>query len=110
MVQSMIDSFNATRTWVRDDGQHFQVAGAGPAGLYDSVGGLGDTIVYHTHGLRQYFGTCKLHRDPDCPPLKHWRPGWGSKTIIVEFFGSGDEVPERSRCRRCWKSTEEGQR
>lgn len=84
----------------------------------------GAVLFYHTHGHRQYFGTCKLHKDPNCPHLIHWRPGhvargsWPKnisaeekkkyqlgKTLMREWDKSEDDVSVSQRCKTCWPST-----
>lgn len=81
----------------------------------------GAVIYYHTHGRRQYFGTCKLHKDPNCPHLVHWQPGhiargsWPKnitaeqkkgfqlgKTLMREWSDSEAEVATSMRCKTCW--------
>jgi len=82
----------------------------------------GAVIFYHTHGVRQYFGTCKLHKDPECRHLVHWEPGhvgqgsWPKnitpeqkkkyqlgKTLMREWAEREIDVPVGQRCRTCWK-------
>lgn len=81
----------------------------------------GAIIFYHTHGFRQYFGTCKLHKDPNCPHLVHWNPGhvmrgrWPKnisaeekkkfqfgKTLMREWTEKLADVPPAQRCKTCW--------
>jgi hypothetical protein len=62
-----------------------------------------DVPVYHTHGLRQYLGKCKVHKSLDCPHLKNWKPGKGlGKTIMREWEKKYDEVPKSWRCQTCF--------
>ncbi len=82
----------------------------------------GAVVYYHTHGKRQYFGTCKLHLDPNCPHLLNWRPGyigrgaWPeniteaqkkkfqlAKTLMREWTERESDISESQRCRTCWK-------
>lgn len=70
----------------------------------------GQVPVYHTHGLRQHLGTCKLHKRSDCPHLRHWRPGSRAggkiqlgKILIREWFGTYEDVPKFARCRTCFR-------
>lgn len=68
--------------------------------------------VYHTHGLRQYLGTCKYHIRLDCPVLVHWRPGkllgvgQLGKTVMREWVASYGEIAPYAQCRRCWDAKE----
>lgn len=81
----------------------------------------GAVVYYHTHGKRQYFGTCKLHKDPNCVHLLRWEPGYVArgawpknitaeekkkyqlgKTLMREWADSEDEVQESLRCKTCW--------
>ncbi len=67
----------------------------------------GQVPVYHSHGLRQYHGTCKIHRSLDCQYLVHWKPGFGlSKTIMREWNDTYSQVPVDARCHRCFHSHE----
>ena len=62
-----------------------------------------DVPVYHTHGMRQYLGTCKYHASPDCRHLQHWTPGRRlGKTIMREWCERLDTIPGRQRCKTCW--------
>lgn len=68
----------------------------------------GQVPVYHTHGLRQWMGTCKIHMRPDCPHLAHWKPETHrgerlAKTVIREWEDSYENVSPRNRCRTCFK-------
>lgn len=82
----------------------------------------GAFFVYHTHGARQYYGTCKYHLNPNCSVLLNWEPGYvgrGSwpanptpaqlkkfqlaKTLMRECEEKESDIPERMRCKRCWK-------
>lgn len=86
----------------------------------------GAVVYYHTHGLRQYFGTCKLHKDPTCPHLLRWEPGhvargaWPKnitakekkkyqlgKTLMREWSSSEAEIMTSMRCKTCWLSSQE---
>jgi hypothetical protein len=59
--------------------------------------------VYHTHGLRQYLGTCKMHARLDCRHLRDWKPPKKlAKTIMREWEPFLNAVPEYMRCRTCW--------
>lgn len=59
--------------------------------------------VYHTHGYRQYVGTCKVHADVDCRHLRAWKPAPQlAKTIMREWEESLDAVPASWRCKTCW--------
>ena len=65
--------------------------------------------VYHTHGLRQYYGTCRFHKRPDCTHLRNWKPGWrcGGKVqlkrvIMREWVKAYGDIPESMRCRTCY--------
>jgi len=59
--------------------------------------------VYHTHGYRQYVGTCKVHADVDCRHLRAWKPAPQlAKTIMREWEESLDAVPVSWRCKTCW--------
>jgi hypothetical protein len=89
----------------RDGGEPlpFQDAGV-PADLAPP----GAVFVYHIHGRRQWYGTCKLHLWPDCPALLRWRPETHrghrlAKVLMREWFGRIEDVPVRDRCRICWK-------
>lgn len=81
----------------------------------------GAVVYYHTHGYRQYFGTCKLHLDSKCPHLLRWEPGhvgrgsWPKnitaaqkkkyqlgKTLMREWSDSESEVDVSMRCKTCW--------
>ena len=63
----------------------------------------GQIPVYHTHGLRQWYGTCKIHKDLNCPHLVHWRQGRGlGKTIMREWWNSYDDIYVGFRCKTCW--------
>lgn len=83
----------------------------------------GAVVFYHTHGYRQYFGTCKLHKDPNCQHLIHWQPGhvargaWPKnitaeekkkyqlgKTLMREWDKSEADVAIPQRCKTCWPS------
>lgn len=83
----------------------------------------GAIVYYHTHGRRQYYGSCKLHKDPYCPHLLHWEPGyigrgaWPKnatteqkkkfqlgKTLMREWAEREKDVPVGQRCRTCWLS------
>lgn len=75
-----------------------------------------DVVVYHTHGLRQYMGTCKLHATPECPHLRHWSPGgtgpggtgpggkWLklAKVVMMNNYRAG-QVRDSEKCKTCWK-------
>lgn len=62
--------------------------------------------VYHTHGLRQYIGTCKYHLDLYCPHLVHWVPGRGlGKTVMREWEYIGTKPNQRVLCKTCWGVT-----
>jgi len=72
----------------------------------------GQVAVYHTHGDRQYYGTCKYHKRPDCYILVQWKPGrilngrgQLGKCIMREYVFEKD-LPKSSRCKRCWKESE----
>jgi hypothetical protein len=63
--------------------------------------------VYYVHGLRQWYGTCKLHARLDCPHLVHWTPGIRmghrmGKTLMRDWHPGLDSVPERQQCKTCW--------
>ena len=63
----------------------------------------GDVPVYHTHGLRQYLGRCKIHKRLDCPHLLRWTPGKGlGKTVMREHESNYNQVPQSWRCRTCF--------
>lgn len=81
----------------------------------------GAVVYYHTHGRRQYYGSCKLHKDPKCPHLLRWEPGhvgrgaWPKnitpaqkkkfqlgKTLMREWDKSESDVAISQRCRTCW--------
>lgn len=81
----------------------------------------GSVVYYHTHGRRQYYGSCKLHRDPNCRHLLKWEPGFVArgtwpknisfsekkkyqlaKTLMREFANSEADVEQRLRCKQCW--------
>ncbi len=61
----------------------------------------GQAVVYHTHGIRQGMGTCKLHRYPECVHIKYWRPGAGMAKVVmremVDINASADQF-----CKTCW--------
>lgn len=60
------------------------------------------TVAFHTHGVRQYRGTCKEHHDPRCPALAYRRqPHRMSVTLMVEQDDLATQYP-RWQCRRCW--------
>jgi hypothetical protein len=68
----------------------------------------GNVPVYHIHGLRQFMGTCRLHMRPDCRHLTHWTPERHrgeplAKEIMCDWRERYEDVPERSRCRTCFK-------
>lgn len=84
----------------------------------------GAIVFYHTHGRRQWFGTCKLHKDPYCRHLVRWKPGhvgrgiWPknitpekkkefqlAKTLMREWDKSEADVSPSQRCKTCWPST-----
>lgn len=72
----------------------------------------GQMPLYHIHGRSQYYGTCKLHRDPACPHLQHWRPEKHrghrlAKALMREWVDSYETVPIATRCRTCWPETDE---
>lgn len=87
----------------------------------------GGIFVYHTHGRRQYYGTCKYHRDPNCSVLLNWEPGylrlrsaWRedmsdeekkrfqlAKTVMREWWDKESDIKEQNRCKRCWKKKSE---
>lgn len=86
----------------------------------------GAVVYYHTHGRRQYFGTCKLHRDPNCRYLVHWEPGYVArgtwrknitekekkkfqlgKILMREWAEKEEDVSEAQRCRACWRESGE---
>lgn len=80
-------------------------------GFYEGIqdcSAVGNFPTYHTHGPRQYYGTCKYHKKLDCPVLKRWKPfkvrgkSMG-KTVMREWFNSEEEVSVQSRCKVCWK-------
>lgn len=61
--------------------------------------------VYHTHGYRQYMGTCRIHTRADCRHLLHWKPGRRlGRVIMREWEESLDAVPVTWRCKTCWSS------
>ncbi len=86
----------------------------------------GAIVFYHTHGLRQYYGSCKLHKDPNCRHLLRWEPGfvgrgaWPknitleekkrkfqlAKTLMREWDERESDVPVHQRCRTCWPTTQ----
>lgn len=79
-------------------------------GIYEGIQdcGIGDFPTYHTHGPRQYYGTCKFHKNLDCVVLKRWKPftimgKMMGKTVIREWFKEEKDVSEKSRCKICWK-------
>lgn len=69
-------------------------------------------MVYHTHGLRNYMGTAKLHCTPECQHLRHWKPERRckglrlSKTILREQL-STSLVDARNKCGSCWPKKRE---
>lgn len=64
----------------------------------------GQVPVYHTHGVRQYYGTAKFHKRPDCTVLVRWKPGKHlGKTIMREWYDSYNQISENDRCRRCFR-------
>ena len=67
----------------------------------------GYVLVYHTHGLRQYIGTCKLHLSIDCRHLVHWRPEkHGSESlgkVVMREAVHPKNISERARCKTCWR-------
>jgi hypothetical protein len=84
----------------------------------------GAVVYYHTHGRRQWFGTCKLHKDPNCRHLASWEPGyigrgaWKKgitpeekrkwqlgKTLMREWDEREADVSVSQRCRTCWPTT-----
>lgn len=80
------------------------VQDAGPPG---HLAPPGADFVYHTHGRRQFYGTCKLHLRQDCPALLRWKPETHrgerlAKVLMREWFHQQEDVPERARCRICW--------
>jgi hypothetical protein len=79
------------------------------AGLPAALAPPGAIFVYHVHGRRQLYGTCKLHLRPDCPALVRWRPEMHrgqrlAKVAMREWFRRTEDIPERDRCRVCWRS------
>jgi hypothetical protein len=70
----------------------------------------GTVLIYHVHGRSQFYGTCKIHKRPDCPILQGWKPGFIGgklrirlkKIIMEDTRRSYEEVPERLRCKICW--------
>jgi len=59
--------------------------------------------VYHIHGKRQYYGTCKFHVRKDCFRLLKWKPPTKlSKTIMREWEKSLESIPISMRCKSCW--------
>lgn len=81
----------------------------------------GAVVYYHTHGRRQYYGSCKLHKDPNCPHLVCWEPGYVGrgawpknitsaqkkkfqlgKTLMREWADKESDVSVSQRCKTCW--------
>lgn len=81
----------------------------------------GAVVYYHTHGRRQYYGSCKLHKDPNCPHLVRWEPGYVGrgvwpknitkaqkkkfqlgKTLMREWTDKESDVSVSQRCKTCW--------
>jgi hypothetical protein len=63
----------------------------------------GQVPVYHTHGLRQYLGTAKLHARLTCPHLTSWKPGKHlGRTFMCEWEDSYTSVPSSLRCKTCF--------
>jgi len=71
-----------------------------------------DWVIYHTHGWRQYMGTCKEHARLDCPHLVNWKPGrhpmsraervvYLHKTVMRETTDPTWNFPNL-QCRTCW--------
>lgn len=88
-------------TKIQDAGRHF------PAALP-----AGAVVYYHTHGRRQWYGSCKLHLRPDCPHLANWSPGFVmgglgqlGKTIMREYDTTGSLPSEEKRCKTCWNTS-----
>lgn len=72
---------------------------------------IGHIYYYHTHGIRQGMGTCKLHSTPQCSVLIHWKPGsvmggMGKlgKIIMRDHCPPGD-LSDSVKCKRCWNKT-----
>lgn len=64
----------------------------------------GEVFVFHTHGLRQYLGICKMHRTPQCRHLVFWRPGkYLGKTIMRESVNINSI--RNQLCKTCWKES-----
>lgn len=82
---------------------------------------LGAVVFYHTHGRRQWYGSCKLHKDLNCRHLARWEPGYVGrgawpknptpaqmkkfqlgKTIMREWSESEKDVRVDQRCKTCW--------
>jgi len=77
--------------------------------VQDTGGPEDGTPLYYTHGWRQYYGTCKYHRQLDCRHLVNWKPGKmaaGSvqlaKTVMREKIRDPEDIPARMRCKTCW--------
>lgn len=76
----------------------------------------GTYVTYHTHGLRQYPGTCKYHAKLDCPVLVRWsrtyhrsasnprRYSDSDATVLREPVDGPAEIIGQMRCRVCWKT------
>lgn len=102
-----------------------------PIKIQDAGGKLPDplpkgaVVYYHTHGRRQWYGTCKLHKDPNCWHLVRWEPGYVGpgrrktmrpeerkkfqlgKTLMREWAEKEGDISERQRCGTCWPATRE---
>jgi hypothetical protein len=60
-------------------------------------------IVYHVHGKSQCFGTCKMHKNPDCPRLLSWKPEKGlGKVLMMNDYPPGT-IGDKHKCKTCWK-------
>lgn len=62
-----------------------------------------EIYVYHVHGRRQYYGTCKIHLKSDCVVLKNWNPGKGLGKTIMKDHDKIDQIPNHLKCKKCFK-------
>jgi hypothetical protein len=78
-------------------GEGIKIQEAGPARK------PGQIPAYHTHGLRQHYGTAKYHKRPDCAVLVRWKPGKClGKTIMREWYDSYSQIADYEKCKRCF--------
>lgn len=73
--------------------------------VYDDLDTNIDHMIYvfHTHGIRQALGTCKIHLKSNCHILIRWRPGAGLGKIIMRDMRDVKNISEGEKCKFCWR-------